>query len=351
MIYKPKKLLRVSQHCIDEHDKKAVMDVMDSGTIARGARVREFEDKICEVTGAKYAVACSSGTAALHLAMMTEKSEAGPYVEISAITFIASVNAALQAGAREIHPLEGGYIDVVEADVYIPMHYAGHSMIPSHVTISNAVEDACHAFGGHYEGTQTKVGSVNTTCFSFHPTKNITTGEGGAVTTNDVDIACRLDNLRDNGREHGAVLYPGLNYHMSEMNAALGISQLSKLNQFLEVKRSLCEVYWNNLPDQVKPVLKPWNVRYDAPSIFPVEIDFENLPHTKEEVQEVLLAQNIETSVHYMPIHLHPVLGGQRGDLPEAEAYWDRTLTLPLHVGLDDVDVRYICDKLGEALK
>jgi len=350
-------LLRVSQHVIEQDDIEAVSKQMASGKIARGSAVRQFEEALAEMVGAKYAVAVSSGTAALHLAMLVGGVCTGDTAAIPAITFIAIASAAMHCGA-EVKICDFGE-STGDASIIVPTHYAGHAVDISR-TSTDLIEDACHALGASYSD-ESSVGSCPNslmTCFSFHPTKLITTGEGGAITTNHKYFYQRLRQLRDNGRSWPKSELPGrykcvsagLNYWMSDINAALGLSQLNKWHRFANTRRALARRYWEYLPEDVVAVLKKENEYYDVPHIFPVRIDFKAIGKTRNQVRFALLAKGIETSIHYYPLHLNPIIGGKRGDCPKAERYYDQTLTLPLHAAMTEDDVKRVCTALKEII-
>lgn len=353
-------LLRVSRHSISEDDKKAVLRALESGTIARGKEIRAFEEEFACYVGAKHAVACSSGTAALHLACMaTGELFNNKLINVPTVTFAATANAPKMCGSLV------GFYDNMDPSIrghqHIIIHFAG-----SAYHIHDAfIEDACHALGASYDGEPAsevkRIGSCPEsamTCFSFHPTKHITTGEGGMVTTNDEGYAKELRRLKSNGIDRPASDLPweyswsslGLNYEMSEISAALGRSQLENIRNSLEGRRKIGREYFHRLPGSAKPVLEAEHWLHDSFHIFPVRIDFRAVGKTRSQVMFELLKRGIETQVHYKPLHLHPMGGGRRGDLPHAEAYYDQALSLPIHCEMTPEDAVYVCEALEEVL-
>lgn len=322
-------------------------EVLGSGAdLTRGRQTRAFEEEFADYVGARHAVACSSGTAALWLAVKAmEPSE----WRVPAITFAATRNAALRHQIVDVDPDTGllsddspGGAELVQRTVFVD--YAGVPMD------GWSVEDAAHALGSHYCNGH-MVGSAGLTCFSFHPAKTITTGEGGMVTTQSQGVAEYMRRLRDNGIVRSPEYPPGyydnsgygLNFHMGEMAAALGRSQLRRIKTILAKRRELALHYIAALPRSVRTVIRnAEEVSKNACHIFPVLIDFEALETTRERVMAELMRQGIETNVHYVPL--------QRG-LPGAEEFYRRELTLPLHCGLTLDDVDRVCNALGEILR
>lgn len=329
---------------------------MKSGVITRGPEVRAFEEEFADYVGAKHAVACTSGTAALHLACMAGAIGKNSIVDVPTITFAATANTPLLYGSKVVY--SHGPVHNRSAMQKIAMHYAGHAVHSDFPGV--VIEDACHALGASYPDGK-KVGSCPEslmTCFSFHPAKHITTGEGGMVTTNDEQIVKRLRSLQNNGRHprNGEGVWGldwvenGLNYEMSDIAAALGRSQLKRAGEFLRVRRDRAYTYFRCLPDTAKPVLAQGNNHRDSYHLFPVLIDFEAIGKSRERVMFQLMKKGIETQVHYVPLHLQPMGGGKRGDLPEAEKFYDLELSLPMHVNLTQDDVKYVCESLKEVL-
>lgn len=352
--------LHYTRHQITQEDKDAVLRVMDSGCLSRGKEVRAFEEEFAAYVGAKHAIACTSGTAALHLACM-ELISSTDKIDVPVVTFAATANAPMLCGLKvnlydnmspEGTPFKG-----------IIVHYAGEPYQDREALI----EDAAHALGAKYhDGAM--VGSCPEslmTCFSFHPTKHITCGEGGMVTTNDGDIAHRLRLVRGNGIERGYSDEPwryswvthGLNYEMSEMNAALGRSQLKRMRNNLAVRRGIAYAYQTYLPENVQPVI-PRHAGYihaDPCSyhLSPVLIDFETLGKSRQQVMAELLKRGIETQVHYTPLHLQPMFAEQYAPdaFPHAMEFYRQELSLPMHNSMSVDDAQRVCDALKEILR
>ncbi|MFC1673137.1 UDP-4-amino-4,6-dideoxy-N-acetyl-beta-L-altrosamine transaminase [Pseudomonadota bacterium] len=382
---------------LDDDDRRAVRDVLDGPFLTQGSKVAEFEAALCEATGAKYAVAVSSGTAALHIACLAAGLKPGDHAVTSAITFLASANAPIYCGA------ECGFADVdpltvsVSAQtiraamdrqnstrVVIPVHFAGLStgarelraVVGDEATI---IEDACHAFGGvDEEGVP--VGScahADMAILSFHPVKSVTTAEGGAVTTNDAELAHQLRLLRSHGMVRdaeewnhpedgleGAELKPwyyeqqvlGFNFRMTELQAALGLSQMGKLGMFMAKRRVLATHYIELLKDLdfVRPIHDAQQVARSANHLLAVRMDFSALGRSRRAVMQYLTEREIGSQVHYIPVYRQPYHAQRSGlgkaDFPMAEEYYAQCLSLPLHVGMEIDDVAYVVDVLKKML-
>lgn len=313
---------------IDEDDIKAVSDVMHSGTLTQGRKVREFEDAICEYIGCKEAIAFNSATTALNIAAAIEGIE---NIKVTPNTFIATVMQIL-------HHAEGNditFIDIAENGntngnkTNINMSFAG---IPNPST--GRIHDACHALGSSIFGK--KIGrddAWNMTIFSTHAIKNITTGEGGLICTNDyANLAARY--FRDHGKRDGEHWYYGGNYRMTDMQAALGISQLKKIDLFKERKKEIANAYWESLkgypiklPEEPEGCDVHWH-------LFPCILNDNN---TRDKLKDYLLVKRIETQIHYKPVYLHPYFiakGYKKGLCPNAEKWYETELSIPMHSGL-----------------
>lgn len=348
--------LRYSQQQVTEVDIAAVVGVMRSDWLTCGPMIERFEEALAAYVGSKYAVVVSSGTAALHLAYMAIRGAENRYslVQTSPLTFMATANAALLAGCevsfRDVDRETGNvYIpDEACCDLAVPVHYAGRAAhIPSGIDV---LEDACHALGAVGEDG-TRVGSCaksRACAFSFHPVKAITTlGEGGAVTTNDQGLADEVRSMRSHGRdEHGLMVRLGMNYRMTDAAAAMGIEQLKRCDE-MRVRRLhlVCE-YRARLPEYGMML----GDGTDAWHLYPIRIK----GGRRDEVKAKLNAQGIGAQVHYAPIvPLHPYyrrkFGYTPGQFPEAEAWADEELSLPLHAGMTEADVGRVVDALRAA--
>jgi len=372
---------------IDDADIAAVERVLRSDWLTQGPAVREFEAALAERCGATYAVAVCNGTAALHLAYLAAGVGPGDEVITSPLTFMATANAALYCGATpvfaDVQP-ETGNIDPAalaaaitpRTRVVTPVHLNGHSADMETIASSArdaglcVVEDAAHALGGAYRGRP--VGSCafsDMTIMSFHPVKLITTGEGGAITTNDPVLYEKLLVLREHGIVRDPVRFEGsgpdvgapwyhemqalgFNYRLTDLQSALGTSQLSRLDTFLAARRTLVARYTEllaELPGVVVPqesadVMSAWH-------LYPVRVPADK----RREVFDSMRAAGIGVQVHYIPVHLQPYylehLGTRLGDYPNAEAYYAGEISLPLYPDLSFDEQDRVVAALSEALE
>lgn len=370
---------------IDESDIKAVVDVLKSDYLTQGPSVTKFEQEICRITGAKYCVSVSNATAGLHIAVAAL--ELGDNAEgiTTPNTFLASSNCMVYNHVKpvfaDINPVTYN-IDPIEIEKHItdktklliPVHFAG---LPCEMEKISAIakkynlrviEDAAHAIGSQYaDGSY--VGNCkysDMTIFSFHPVKTITTGEGGAVTTNDEKLYQKLLMLRSHGttkdsnlltKNPGSWYYEmqalGFNYRMTDMQAALGYSQLQKLNFFKKRRREIVAKYNNAFAGMkfLKTPTEPENVS-SCFHLYAVQIDFTALGKTRTQVMQEFREKGIGTQVHYIPVPAQPfykeTYGYKDGDYPIAEKYYEQELSLPLYPGMSDDDVDYIISKTKE---
>lgn len=345
-------MIRISRHVITPEDRRMVNAALD-GDIARGKLIRDFEEAFAKEVGAKYAVAVSSGTTALYLACRAAGIGPGHVVGIPAITFCATANAPLMCGAK-VRYLDDAALHDVQTG--IPVCYSGHlSGLPDSVNgMVCPVIDACHALGALFP-----LNADGMRCYSLHPAKQITCGEGGIVTTNDEKQVRVLRALRNNGIVYGPSnqpwryhwVAPSLNFWMSDINAALGLSQLKRLSKIIDERRYIARAYWNCLPEEARSYLVPENEWRDSFALFPVLIDFKRIGRTKTQVMMGLLKRGIETQVHYTPLHMQPMGGGKRGDLPAAERFYDQELSLPMHNDMTPEDAEKVCTALKEVIR
>ena len=378
------KAMRYSTQQITEEDIAAVSAVLRSDWLTCGPKVQEFEEALAAYCGAKYAVAVNSGTAALYLAYRV----AGGYgwnVLTSPLTFVATSNAAIfsdlncgfadvdrvtgnlstdvgfygfRSDPAEVRQRLGWVLQPQGPEILVPVHFAGRAaQIPDHPRV---IEDACHALGAMDFDGCSRVGSCAHSlacCFSFHPVKPITTGEGGAVTTNDEGFAAEVRSLRDHGRKDGLMVSLSGNFRMPDINAALGLSQLKRCDNMRERRNALADLYCRSFHDYDERFSitcydgRPHGTGH-AWHLYPIRIK----NGRRDEVKAKLNAQGIGAQVHYNPpVHLHPYyrqrFGYKPGDFPEAEAWAAEELSLPLHAGMTEADVERVVTALREALK
>jgi len=377
--------LPYSTQTIDDDDVAAVAAALRAPFLTQGPTVARFEAGLADYLGAAHVSACSSGTAALHLAYLALGIGPGDEVVTSPITFSATAAAALLCGARvrlaDVEP-DSGLLDVERiARALTPatraitaVHLAG---LPADLTPLRElcdrlglwlVEDAAHALGAEYRGRRIGSGLGHAATFSFHPVKHITTLEGGAVAVTDPQLKRRIDRLRQHGIERDPARFErlpaepwmyevqelGLNYRLSDVACALGLSQLAKQAGWLAHRRVLAARYRQrltaNLPAVEGPVERP--ERRSAHHLFPVRIDFRAAGRTRGEVARGLAARGIGTQVHYVPLYEQPLyrLHGAGGPLEGAEIYYQRTLSLPMHHSMSEADVDRVVDSLAEVL-
>ena len=376
------------RHCLDEDDIQAVVDVLRHGWLTQGPKIAEFEEAIASYVGARYAVAVSSGTAALHIACIAAGVGKDDVVLTSANTFVASANCALYVGAipqfSDIDPVSLN-LDPVQlarrcaelrpVKAIVPVHFAGTTCdMPAIRRIAESrgaviIEDAAHAFGATYADGR-RVGCCadsDMTVFSFHPVKTIATAEGGVVTTNNEDIYRDLLRLRSHGinKNSDPFQFPdnavsdgipnpwyyemqeiGFNYRITDIQCALGLSQLAKVDRFLARRRELALRYDRMLAEV--PHVSPTQLASRAASshhLYVVRIDFERIGCSRAKFMHELRARDIITQVHYIPAHTHPYFrahGHAEDRFPVSEDYYRQALSLPLYFGLTDEQQEYV---------
>ncbi|MFA4991103.1 MAG: UDP-4-amino-4,6-dideoxy-N-acetyl-beta-L-altrosamine transaminase [Candidatus Omnitrophota bacterium] len=358
---------------IDNDDVKAVIDALKSDYLTQGPRVNEFERKAADYCGARYAVALNSGTSALHAACFAAGLKRGDEAITSAISFAASSNCVLYCGARPrfadiledtvtMDPVSAKKLMNRKTKVIIPVDFAGH---PSELEEIRGIaekcgvtviEDAAHALGAEYK--KTRIGSClysDMTILSFHAVKHITTGEGGMVLTNRKDLYDKLIMFRTHGitrdkdklfdkdrpRWFYEMQFLGFNYRITDMQCALGLSQMGKLDRFVESRRHLADCYrraLSGVKDAVCLAERPYS--RSSWHIFPVR-----LKKNRDRAFDSLAAAGVSANLHYIPIYLHPYykkMGYGKGLCPASESYYKEALTLPLYPGMSEEDVKTV---------
>lgn len=359
---------------IDEADIQAVVEVLKSDTITCGPKITELEEKLCRITGAKYAVVCSNGTAALHMACMAAGAGEGDEVITTPITFAASANCALYCGARpvfadineetyNIDPEEVKRLTNEKTKAVVAVDYTGQSVeLDELLSICRAnhlvlIEDGAHVIGTRYKGRCN--GSIaDMTTLSFHPVKTVTSGEGGAVLTNSKEYYEKLLLYRAHGitkdftkmenEPDGPWYYEqvalGLNYRMTDIQAALLISQLDKLPLFMERRKEIVRTYneaFAKLPQIIvqKEIPESDTTRH----LYILRLNLSKLSIGRRRFFEALAAENICCNVHYIPTYYFPYyqrLGYERGLCPKAEKLYEEIISLPLYYAMTDKDVQ-----------
>lgn len=355
---------------VDDDDIEAVVDVLKSDWLTTGPVVPRFETDFASFVGAEHGVAVSNGTAALHLCMLAADIGPGDEVIVPAMTFAASANCARYAGADvvfadvrddtlTIDPDHAADLITDATKAIVTVDYAG---IPSDLDDLLAlaeehdltlVEDACHAPGADYKDRT--VGSIaHLSTFSFHPVKHLTTGEGGMVTTNDAQLAARVRRLRNHGidtdfrqrEELGTWVYDvaelGFNYRLSDINCALGRSQLDKLPVWLERRRELADRYQKAFAgtDAIRTLHVPGD-RVSAWHLYPVRLASAEHPEFRREAFQYLRDNDVGVNVHYLPVYMHSYyrqMGYEPGLCPIAERAYEELLSLPMYPHLEETE-------------
>ncbi len=371
---------------ISQADIDAVIEVLTSDYLTQGPRVPAFEAAVAAHVGAKHGIAVNSATSALHIACMALGLGQGGLLWTSPVTFVASSNCGLYCGADvdfvDIDPATYNMsvaaltakLQAAEAagrlpDIVVPVHLAGQSCDMAAIGALaqrygfRVIEDASHAIGGHYNGTF--VGDCahsDIAIFSFHPVKIVTTAEGGMAMTNDADLAQKMDYLRSHGvtrnpdlmsHSDGPWYYQmidlGYNYRMTEMQAALGLSQMDRLDAFVARRQELARQYDVKLAHLSLTLPHQDHATKSAFHLYIIRLQNGN----HKSVFEALRADGIGVNLHYIPVHLQPYyqrLGFRAGDFPQAEAYYAEAISIPLYAGLTDADQDQVVAALERAL-
>lgn len=392
MMTKRETFLPYALPLIGEEEINEVADSLRSGWVTTGPKVKQFEQEVQEYVNCAHAIAVNSCTAGLHIALTALGVGPGDEVILPSFTFCATANVVVHRGARPVLvDIKDDYNispEAVEAAItpktkaIMPVHYGGMACDLQEIYEIAArhhlavVEDGAHAIGIHYRGM--KVGSDDLTrqewhegvlsavVYSFYATKNMTTGEGGMIATSHEDLANHMRVLTLHGMSRDAwkrytsagswyyeVVDAGYKYNMTDIQAALGIHQLRRLDEFIQRRRQYARMYDEGLADlpEIKTPIAHED-RSHAYHLYVIQIDPERLTLDRARFIEKLKAYNIGTSVHYIPVHLHPfyqkTFGYSRGDLPKTEACYDRIISLPLYPKMTEADVAYVVDAVRE---
>ena len=379
-------MIPYGRQTISENDISSVVDVLKSDFITQGPQIPRFEKAVASYTGASHAVAVNSATSALHIACLALGLGKGDWLWTSPNSFVASANCALYCGANidfvDIEPTSYNISPIMLAEklelakktgrlpkIVVLVHFAGQSCNMEEFSDLaqkygfKIIEDASHAIGGEWNNS--KIGNCafsNITVFSFHPVKIITTAEGGMLTTNCQITASKLTALRSHGvtkdidnlvnSQEGDWYYEqqqlGFNYRLTDLQAALGISQMEKLDNFVLTRHKIAAIYDERLKNF--PLTLPWQHKksYSAYHLYPIQLQ-ETAKIDRKQFFERLRAAGIMVNVHYIPIHTQPFysnLGFKLGDFPSSEAYYSRAISLPIYAGLTNMQQEYIIETI-----
>lgn len=376
---------------INQQDIDSVLDVLKSDFLTQGPQVPAFEKAITDQTGSQFALAVNSATSALHIACLALGLGPGDWLWTSPITFVASANCGLYCGAQ---------VDFVDIDsdtynmcpkrleeklikakaenklpkVVVPVHLCGQPCDMAAIGKLakeygfKVIEDASHAIGGRYQGQP--IGNCaysDITVFSFHPVKIVTTAEGGAALTNDKELADRMTLLRSHGitREpelmrgnpHGGWYYQqvdlGFNYRMTELQAALGVSQMTRLDEFVSARHELAQGYYTKLSEL--PLVLPYQLpdTYSGLHLFVIRLRLNEIELTHKQVFDALRDNGIGVNLHYIPVHTQPYyqdMGFADGDFPESERYYREAISLPMFHGMTEEQQNTVVSTLKKIL-
>lgn len=380
-----KKYIHFAQPLFGTDEKKEVIKAMDSGWVTLGPGTKSFEEEFAEYTGAKYAVGLSSCTAALHLALIAAGVGSGDEVITTIFTFAASINPVLILGGKPVlvdidektMNIDENLIEekiTKKTKVIMPMHYGGYpcnmdairKIAKKHKLI--IIEDAATAIGASYKGK--KIGNIgDMTCFSFHPIKNMSTGDGGMVTTNNKAYAERLMLLRLHGmskeawKRHTAagswkydIVEPGFKYNMTDIQAALGRVQLKRLDGFIKTRKQYARIFDRELA-KIPEITIPIHSENSgtAYNLYTIRINTTNLNVSRDEIVELLKQEQIGVSVYYIPLYefsyFQKNLKLKKKDFPNAEKVYQSMMSLPLYPKMNLKDVNRVINTLSDIIK
>ena len=376
--------LSYGKQLIDENDIKNVIDILNEDYLTTGPTVNKFEKIVCDYVGSKYSVAFSSGTSALHAACFVAGINEGDEVITTPMTFAASANCILYCNGTpvfaDINPNTYN-IDICEIEkkitdktkAIIPVHFTGQSVdLDPILDLAKkynliVIEDAAHALGTKYKGRY--IGSISDmTMFSFHPVKTVTTAEGGMITTNSKEIYEKLLLFRTHGitrnkdfmtnKNEGPWYYEqidlGYNYRITDLQCALGISQMNKLDSFIKRRKELVRMYNEHLSSIEGIILqKEEDFSDTSRHLYIIRLELDKFKVGRKQIFEALLAENIGVNVHYLPVYLHPYyqkLGYKKGTCPNAESLYDSMITLPLYPAMSNNDFYDVINALNKVL-
>lgn len=379
-----KRLIPFSKPSIGKEEKNRVLKVLESDWLTSGPTTKKFEEEFAKFNESKYAISLNSCTAALYLSLIALGIKRGDEVITSPLTFTSVANVCLHIGAKPVFVDIDSKTYLIDTNkikraitkrtkAIIPIHYGGQACdMDKIIDLAKKhnlkiIEDCAHAPGADYK--RKKVGNFGDTgCFSFYATKNITTGEGGMITTNNKELAEKFILLRLHGMSkeswkryhsegswHYNVTIPGFKENMSEIQSALGIEQLKKLNNFNNKRREIAEYYKKNLSEikEIKLIGETGNGK-NVFHLYPIEIEVEKLKINRAEFIRKLNERGIGTSVHFIPLHLQPLyqkIGYKKGDFPITEKAYKGLISLPIYPKLTKKDLDYIINNLKEIIK